>query len=166
MQRVWLALALLGGCSTYFGDDGPDDPPSVPDARVTEPDAEIPQPPPGACAHDLSLALIDNEYLIQPITLDAAGTTLCMRLDTTHRTHPTYFGVQTSVEPGPPPSFGVAIHEVNGQLLSTFYPCVSSYAWAQYEVQVNAVFYVKVVAWSRGGPQATELQLHLTQIQD
>ena len=169
MQR-WLALALLSGCTLYFG--GPEDvgePGSAPEPEAIRPDAAVPRPQ-GTCAFDVSLSLVDNMFTSIPLTLDHAGTTLCVRLDTTARTHPTYFDVQTPMEPAQPSSFGLTLHEPDGQLIASGYDAPlttgQTYATVAYEVTTNGILYVKVHAWARTGAQATQLKLGLFQILD
>jgi len=164
-------LVLLVGCSRYFGGDDEAKPDPIPPDAAVEPPPDAPVQPSGAtCPADVSLALAGTMYAQVPITLDQAGTTLCIRLDTTAMTHPTYFDAQTPQEAGPPSSFGITLYDAEDHLLAAGYdaqlPSMQTYATVSYSPMTKGILYVKVHAWARQGTHATRLDLSLYQILD
>ena len=171
MNRLALIASLLPGC-WYFG-------PSDDDS--TEPDKDIPpdafiwpdalEPSYGTCPPDVSLALATDMYKSMPITFDAAGSSkLCIRLDTTAMTHPTYFDARTPYEPGPPAEFALALYDTSDQLLAVNYdaelPSMQTYATVSFQLVTPRIVYVKLLAWSKNGAPSTQLELGLYQILD
>ena len=109
-------------------------------------------------------------YTQVPITLDRAGATLCIRLDTMAMTHPTYFDAQTPQEAGPPSSFGLTLYDAEDRVLAAGYdaqlPSMQTYATVSYTVMTRGILFVKLHAWARQSTQATRLDLALYQILD
>jgi len=182
-MRWALILFVLSGCEMYFG--GPDDDPdhsgpvrpdpdnSVDAGAAPTPDCGVVPEPTGMCAATVSLVLTQQMSAIVPVTLDTTGVTLCVRLDSSAMTHPTYFEAHTPEENGSVPSFGVAIYDANGTLIEDGYDAQlnnKTYATAgldYWKLQWSqSVHYVKVHAWSRGPAQATQLQLSFYQVLD
>jgi len=155
-------LVLLVGCSRYFGGDDEANPDAAPDATI--------QPSSATCPADISLALGGTMYTQVPITLDRAGATLCIRLDTMAMTHPTYFDAQTPQEAGPPSSFGLTLYDAEDRVLAAGYdaqlPSMQTYATVSYTVMTRGILFVKLHAWARQSTQATRLDLALYQIID
>src|ERR1043165_9422415 len=95
----WLALVLaLGGYTTYFGGD--DAPPTRDGGMGPGIDAAIAIPPPTSCMPSFTLDLTSHQYEQRAAALTDVGSTTCVRLDATARTHPTYFEVKTPMQPG------------------------------------------------------------------
>lgn len=170
-----LAVAVgLGGCTRYFGGPtGDDDSPTGLDAgSAPVPDALV-SPPPATCTPNLTLALGAHMFdMLDNVALTPAGTTFCIRLDTTARTHPTYFEAQSPMQLGTTTVYGLALFSADDELLQTGYDAdltttpKQTYQTVQIEIEENLVFDVKLVAWSRSGSQTTTLHVALYQIQD
>lgn len=177
MKGFALVLAVLaiglGGCTRYFGGPGGDDTPIGIDAGSGPlPDALV-APPPAMCTPTVTLALGSHMFdMLQNVTLTEAGSTFCIRLDSTARTHPTYFDAQTPMQAGTTTVYGLAIYSADDQLLATGYDAPltttpkQTYQTVEIDIDKNEVRDVKLVAWSRSGSQTTTVSLSLYQILD
>ncbi|HTL33518.1 MAG TPA: hypothetical protein VL326_10350 [Kofleriaceae bacterium] len=174
LALVFAVAVASGGCTRYFGGPtGDDDSVIGADAgSAPQPDALV-SPPPATCSPTLTLALGSHMFdMFENVTLTEAGTTYCIRLDTTARTHPTYFEARTPMQMGTSTVYGLALFSADDQHLATGYdaPLVitpkQTYQTVEIDIDKNAVFDVKLVAWSRSGSQTTTLSLSLYQIID
>ena len=173
-MKGWLVLVLaLGGCTRYFGGPTGDDTPVTVDAgSVRLPDALV-SPPPAMCTPNLTLALDSHMFdKLENVALTEIGSTFCIRLDSTMRTHPTYFDAQTPMQLGTETVYGLALFTADDQPLATGYDAQlttmpkQTYQTVSIDIEENAIRDVKLVAWSRNGSQTTTLSLALYQILD
>lgn len=166
-RLVTLVLAL-GGCTTYFGGD--DAPPAQDGGIAPSIDAAIAIPPPASCTPSFALDLTDHRYEQRPAALTDVGTTTCVRLDASARTHPTYFEVKTPMQPGTQTNFGLAVFSADDHLISTGYDAplnnMQTYQTVSMSVDTSTIFDVKVVAWSHSPSATTTLTFTLYAILD
>jgi hypothetical protein len=188
MMRGLFLLAALGGCETYFGGGDDVEDRWAPDAGSGWSDIDgggyewsglhcgyQPTPievmPPGACTQSLSLRIgTDMSEILPAVSLGTTPSTFCITLDTTLRTHPTYFDAQTPEEPGPRSKFAFAVYRPNGELVCAGYDAPlttgDTYATVGIDIRDNAVFEIKLVAWARDAPGTTQISMGLYQVLD
>lgn len=163
MPRSCLLILALAAC----GDDASTGAGTAVDAAADAPVVVAP----GACTETrtFSLSGTGSEY-IESVTLTTTPVTYCLTLDTTARTHPTYFDAMTETEPGPASRFALSLYDADGDLLSPGYDAdlvtMETYATVHIEIHEAAVFDVRLVAHARESADTTPLWLGIYQIQD
>jgi hypothetical protein len=167
-------VAILSGCSMYFGgDDAPSDPGGTfsPDAGVfAQPDAAPSLPTPGDCREHFTLYGMDTtngHVTLGPLALDTQGVTLCLTLDATDNIWVAHFGADTDREQTTTSSYQLTLFDAQGTLLQDGWDVTfgnsqpTTFENLEYGVTAGMILEAKLVVRMRAGSGSTNVGLDL-----